>query len=310
VGEFGLDPEGSRHLIDDPFEQRGEAAPYIRIEDAQRALREPGRRDDVARSAGVDLSPHDQRGRPRIDAAREHRGQVGDNLGEREREVLGQVRTGRMTAVPLEIDREPVAGRRERPLPQPHLTYVETGVAMQGVCRVDPEHSSLGDDVVGAARDGLLGRLEEEPHRGAGGIEVVAQIAQGQRRPEKRGGVDVVAARVAYVRADRGEVEAGSLPDRQRVDVGPQGHAEARIGRAKVGDQTGARQPPHGYGRLPQSVRQDRRGPLFLVAQFGMLVEVAPDVDEFGAPGLDGIAEPGEGSSRDHRLSILRRIVR
>ena len=62
-------------------------------------------------------------------------GQLGDDLAEREGEVLGQVRAAGVAAGAGEPDLDAVGGAGERAHPQPDLADVDAGVAVQ---REDP----------------------------------------------------------------------------------------------------------------------------------------------------------------------------
>src|SRR6185312_1743684 len=87
--------------------------------------------------------------------------------------------------------------------------------------------------------------------------------------------------------------ETGCLLDRQRVHVGAQAHLTRAAAAPKLADQAGAAEAALDLVTPAlQPLGHQVAGALFLEGQFGVLVNVAPDADEFlgmGAHGLQGV---------------------
>ena len=81
--------------------------------------------------AGLDHAPHHADAGAGVEAAGEHGRQLGDELAEREGEVLGQVRARGVPALAAEPDVERVGGAGERALAQADRADVDAGVAVQ-----------------------------------------------------------------------------------------------------------------------------------------------------------------------------------
>ena len=79
-------------------------------------------------------------------------GHLGDDLGEREGEVLGPVRAGGVPAVALEGDLDTVGRRGHGSDEEPDLADVEARVAVQGEDLVDTGQPPTVDDLVRARR--------------------------------------------------------------------------------------------------------------------------------------------------------------
>jgi amidohydrolase len=88
--------------------------------------------DHVARTTGLDASPDDADSGTRVEAARQHGRQLGHELGQREREVLGQVRSAGVAAAPGQADLEAVGRAGDRPLAETDPTDVDRRVAVEG----------------------------------------------------------------------------------------------------------------------------------------------------------------------------------
>jgi hypothetical protein len=141
--------------------------------------------------------------------------------------------------------------------------------------------SARGHDVEGSPGD-LLGRLEDQADaaRQGSGRRLPGQEQAGS---EQHRGVHVVAACMTGVR-DGGPVGHVLLVvDRQRVQVGPQCHQRAP-GRfvTDVHDQPG----PLGHDDRPQPCRGEperhpARGPVLVVSQFRVRVQVPAERDQF-----------------------------
>ena len=194
-------------------------------------------------------------------------------------------------APPGELDDEPVGGGRQRTLAQAHLPDVEAGVAMHGVGRVDPIEPARVDEVERPTGNGLLGGLEQQAHRQARLVELLAHRVQGQARPKQRPGVEVVPARVRDIGAHRSPIEPGPLPHRQGVEVSAQGHPKRCLVGADVGDHTGRVHGPRGDPGALQPLEHQGRRAVFLAAQFRVAVQVPADAEQLGGERVDGAGQ-------------------
>jgi hypothetical protein len=134
-----------------------------------------------------------------------------------------------------------------------------------------------------SAAAALFGRLEDELQPALPGARRGLR-GQFRGRAEQAGDVHVVPAGVHHrdvgaVRVLRpdggGVVQAGLLEHRQRVHVGPQQHRGPGAG-LEHADHAGAADPGgHLVAEIPQSFRDDARGPVLGERQLGMGVQVA-----------------------------------
>ena len=152
----------------------------------------------------------------------------------------------------------------------------------------------------GGAGAALFRRLEDHD-RVAGEIPRLGEIARGA---EQHRGMAVMAAGVHLARRLRGVRQIGLLLDRQRVHVGAQpDHLDVAVARRLAAlddaDHAGAAETGRDFvaAELPQPVRDEGRGAMHVVQQFGMLMDIP-------APGLDiglqigDAVDDGHGSSR------------
>ena len=128
----------------------------------------------------------------------------------------------------------------------------------------------------------LLGGLEDQVQR-ARELAVQGQVPGGG---QQHGGVAIVATGMHHAVVHAGPGGGAGLVDRQRVHVGAKAQA---LGSGAVrtapqrGHHAGAGQAAvHGVAPGLQAVGDPLGGAGFLQAQFGMAVQVAPQVDEFG----------------------------
>ena len=101
--------------------------------------------------------------RPRIDAAAEQTGQVGDDPAQRVDELHRQVGPAGVSSGTGEPHLDAIARRRDRTGPQPDLPYVDPRIAVQRVDLFDVAHPPVGDDVERPAGQVLFRRLEQQP---------------------------------------------------------------------------------------------------------------------------------------------------
>ncbi len=136
--------------------------------------------------------------------------------------------------------------------------------------------------------DRLLGRLREPQQRA---LPSVAVPGQELGRPHEARGVGVVAAGVhdrdvPALRVLRhhlaGVGQAGLLPHRQGVHVGPEGHDRPVAVAQRPDDPRPADATGHLVARASQAVGDDPCGPVLLRRQLGMPVQVDVAVDEVG----------------------------
>ncbi len=196
-----------------------------------------------------------------------------------------------MTAGPGDPHLDLVAGRGDRAGPRPDLADVEAGVAVHGKDAVNRGDPARRHHVEGAAGN-LLGGLEDQADPAWQGP---GRRLAGQEEPgaEQHRGVHVMPAGVA------GALDGGAVGhvffvvDRQRVKICPQ--RDQRVAcrrRADVHDQPG----PLGQNDRPQSrggepLRHPGRGPVLVVAEFRVRMEVAAERDQLILMGSEELVE-------------------
>ena len=146
---------------------------------------------------------------------------------------------------------------------------------------VDGEHRIAGEFVEQAVLDhlgrpaaALFGRLEDKVH---GALEV-ALFAQDLGGAQQHGGVAVMAAGMHPAEILRAVLEIVGFVHRQAVHVGAQSNRLQRIALAQSSHQAGLAQPArHFEAPLRKLGGDDVGGPVFLVGQLGMGVDVTTD---------------------------------
>ncbi len=151
-------------LVDERGDHRPGRVPGVAAQHPQRAAQPAGRGDRVGRPARLDRAPHQRQRGARIDPARQQPGQVGDQPAQRVDEILGQMRTGRVTAGAGQPDLDVVAGRGDRPDPHTDLPGRQPRVAVQREDQLDVVDDAGRHRRVRATGHRLLGRLEDQPH--------------------------------------------------------------------------------------------------------------------------------------------------
>ena len=129
----------------------------------------------------------------------------------------------------------------------------------------------------------FFGGLEDEVQRAV----KAAFFRQALRGGQQHGGVAVVAAGVHHAVVAAAPVGPGGFVDGQRIHVGPQPQPLARCAAHQLADHARATQAGgHAIAPAAQLLGHQRTGAVFGKGQFGVAVDVAPQVDE----GLEGVA--------------------
>ena len=225
---------------------------------------------------GPDDPPHDAHARARVEAAREHRGQLGDQLAESEGEVLGEVRTRGVAALAGQQHVEGVGSTGERALAQPDGAHVEPGVGVQPEDPGDPVEDAGLDRHQRATGHDLLGRLEDQADPPG---QLVGHLAQRETRAEQRRGVHVVAAGVRDALHGARPRVVAPVVDREGVEVGAERDHRPRT-RPDVDHQAVAREQGRHQTDLVEPLGDHRRGPLLGPGQLGVGVQVAAYLDQ------------------------------
>ena len=271
-----LDADAPRRgeLLDGLGHQRRGGGPHVAVGAAQGAPELGGVGDDVrGGAAGVDVAPgHDGAG-ARVEAPVDDAGDPDDDLRERVDGVLRLVGARGVPAVGAQVDADLGVGRGDRPGGHAGLAHAPVRIAVQGDDPVDAGDDALLDAVLGAARHGLLGGLEDQPD-GPG-----RRIGDEHRgRAEQHRGVGVVPARVADPGGLRGERLARLLGHGQGVDVRAQGH-HVVAGRVRGGRHVAPEPGPEVEAVYLEAHRLElgrdvRGGGGLLEGELGVLVDV------------------------------------
>ena len=218
------------------------------------------------------------------------------------------MRPGGVPAATREAHEKLVGGAGDGPGPQADVTHVGARVAVQREDPLDVARRAGVDDGPGAAAGGLLGRLEDQPDA-PGQLTLLGQVGQHDRRAEDDHGVHVVPAGVADPRHGGRVGHVLAVDDRQRVDVGAQGHGPRPL--PDVAHQAG----PVGQDRRiepgrDQTLVQDPRGADLGPGQLGVGVQVAPHGHEIVGAALDQRGQICGQRAQAHRPTLSRTIVR
>ena len=125
-----------------------------------------------------------------------------------------------------EPDLELVGRSGDRTLADPDLAEVEGRVAVEAEDLVDLVEGAELDERGRATRHDLLGGLEQQAYA-AGQLAAAVHLGQGEAGADQAGRVHVVPARVRDAGAGADPGVGGQVVDRERVEVGAQGHAAA-----------------------------------------------------------------------------------
>ena len=208
------------------------------------------------------------------------------------------MRTARVAARAGQVDVETVAGGGDRPAAHTDEADVDARIAVQRVDRVEAGHRPGGDRAHGAARDHLLGRLEDQP-------DAPGQVHRREDagHPEQDRGVRVVPAGMTRARGARAVRDVLEVGQRQRVDVGTQ--RDHSLALADVADDAGAagqhgrRQSEH-----PQPLGDQVGRALLGEAELGMCMQVAADRDQLGLVRSEPVVE-NPHRARPSRISAI-----
>ncbi len=160
---------------------------------------------------------------------------------------------------------------------------------------VDAVHDAGLDELARAARPELLGVLEDEADLAR---QLVAPLVQRVQRREQHRRVAVVAAGVHDAGVLGGELEAGLLLDRQRVDVGAERERLPRPPGAHGRDEARLRRPVELEPfHAAEQLEEERRRLVLLEAQLGVSVQMP-------AP-RDRLRLQLRGDEAAHRRSLL-----
>jgi hypothetical protein len=213
----------------------------------------------------------------------QRRGDLGDDLAQRVHQVGGQVRPRGVPARPGHPHLDLVAGGRDRAGADAELAGVQPGVAVQGEHPADLGEGAGLDHVERAGR-GLLRGLEDEPDP-PGELALGGLGGQEQPRADQHGDVHVVAACVAGVRHRRDVGDVLLVGHRERIEVRAQSHHRSFgirvLVRADIDVKPGALGEDHrAQARRRQAQRDPAGGPVLVVGELGVHVQVAPELDE------------------------------
>ena len=177
---------------------------------------------------GVELADRNQPGFDRIDAARDDRLRLRDDMRADQHRVDALVRLCGMRAEALDLDDDAIGRGEQRARPDRELADRKAGHVVHAVDLLDAEalHHAVLDHLAAAAA-ALFGGLEDH-HGGAGEVARLGEIFRGA---EQHRGVPVMAAGVHLARVGRAVREVCLLIHRQRVHVGaqPDGFAAAAL---------------------------------------------------------------------------------
>ena len=124
----------------------------------------------------------------------------------------------------------------------------------------------------------LLGRLEDQVER-AGEAAAVREMV---RRGEQHRRVAVVAAGVHHALVAAGVGKAGLFVDRQRVHVGAQAELALAVAAPKASDDARAAESAFDLvAPFAELGRHQFRGAVLVESQFGVVVDVTTQADEF-----------------------------
>ena len=152
-----------------------------------------------------------------------------------------------------------------------HVVHGKNGVAGEALEQPVVHHLEC-------AAAAFLGRLEDQVERAAPSAGVRQQLG----RRQQHGGVAIMAAGVHQAWAAAGPSGTGGFGDRQRVHVGAQAYARRALATHQLADHARAAQAgAHRIAPAAQFVGHQRAGAVLVKRQLGVLVDVAPQGDEF-----------------------------
>src|SRR5690625_41384 len=167
VFEVDLDPVRAGDAVDEFGQHLGDLVPPVDVEAAQRAAQNPLAGDDVGRVPGADLAPDERDRMTGVDESAQGRGQIGGELAQGVDEILGQMRSGGVSAVAGQADDHGVSGGGDGADTRAHLADVDVRVAVDSVDLGDVVKHALGDHAQRSSGGDLLTGLEDQAHTAA-----------------------------------------------------------------------------------------------------------------------------------------------
>ena len=199
-----------------------------------------------------------------------------------------------MTGLAVHHDIEAVGRRQGGTVDEAEAADGHLWVVMEAQRHIDlrPVHHAVGDHGAHAA-DGFFGWLEHQLH---GSGELRRQVLQQRGDAEQGGRVYVVAAGVHQAGVGAGEGQAGRLLDRQRVHIRSDCQHWARAAAVNQAYDAGFTHLRLMLDAEPcQFGRDDARGANLLEGEFGMGMDVAPDLYQLWLDPLGELADRGGG---------------
>ena len=308
--ELAARAHGGAHAFGDFLHALLDQVEHLEGEGAHRALDLARIGDHVGGFAGVDHGDGDHARVHRLLVAREDGLEGLHDLAGDGHRVAAHVRQRRVAALAADGDPELVAGGHHRAGADGEGAHLRAGPV------VHAEHGFHGElleqavlDHLARAAAAFFGRLEDQVD---GAVEV-AVLGEVQRRGHQHGGVAVVPAGVHLAVVLAGVLEGVELGHRQRVHVGAQADGAAALAAvAPVHDAHhagGAHAAVHGDAPFRQLFRHQVGGALFLEAEFGMRVDVAPQLGDGRGLRQDGFDQVHGHSLALAGLDCMRRAA-
>ncbi len=191
------------------------------------------------------------------------------------------MRPGGVPARPGQPHQHLVAGRGNRPRPEPHLPHGKPRVAVERENPVDPFQTARVDHFAGPSRQ-FLGRLEQPDPAGqrTGPLLLGEEQAGGQHDR----GVHVVSAGVCHARDSRPVGNVLLVVEGQRVNVGTQCHRRTLTG-TDIADQPSALGETQRFEPgVDEPLLDPLRRAVLRKSELGMPVKVAAELDKLPFP--------------------------
>ena len=273
----GRDPVRFGRVLDLRHETPVDQPFVVLVEEAHGALESRFGGHDVPHVPAMHFGDGQHHGVERRDVAAHDGLQGEDHRGERLDGAGALLRVPGMGALGVQRDLELHAAGHHRLRADGDLSGGVVRVVMRADDGLHVIRRAGFHDLAGAQAH-LLGRLEDDLHAAC---DAVAVIGQPERRAQKPGHVQVMAAAVHHAGVHRAERQAGVLGDRQAVDVGAQRDARSRHLSLDERDDAGLqRRVEHIYAMPAQQTGQIRAGLDLLEAAFGMLMQIMPYADQ------------------------------
>ena len=218
VVHLNLGPERPPDFRGDLNQAALQVIPDVTVERPHRSPQLGGIGDHVEGLTGQERRDRHHTGFDRISLAGDQGLQRGHDLGTDHDGIDRRLRSRGVPALALDPDRELVARRRARSLPQPDLPGREFGGDMQGQHRIDMGilQGAVPDHPDRAAGREFFGRLEEHLYRAR---ELTLAVDQQSRQPQQHRGVGIVPTGVHHPGILRDVLDLVRLEDRQRIHI-------------------------------------------------------------------------------------------